>query len=252
MGFLDSLTGASDFEDAANESSQGYADAQEGIYQAGQRSINRFDPYSQMGTNGANALNSMYNSDGSMNYDTFRNMPGYQFRMEEGQRAMDNSGASRGMSQSGAQMKALTKYGQGSADQGFNDWFNKQMQMSDRGMNAVSNQGNIDTRSAAEMGQMMVGGADARASGMIAKGGIKNGLMNAGINAAMMMAGAPPTAGGGTAPQAAFNKESNQNSLNSAMGQSQNNTYSTDARGQMWQPTSGAASFADSYKKAGT
>jgi len=37
------------------------------------------------------------------------------------------------------------------------------------------------------------------------------------------------------------------------MGQSQNNTYGpNDARGQMWQPTSDAASFASSYKKAGT
>tara|TARA_B100000780_G_scaffold79934_1_gene54326 strand:+ start:4204 stop:4950 length:747 start_codon:yes stop_codon:yes gene_type:complete len=248
MGFLDSLTGADDFQDAANESSQGYADAQDTIYQAGQRSINRFDPYSQMGTNGANALNSMYNRDGSMNYDQFRNMPGYQFRMEEGQRAMDNSGSARGMTQSGAQMKALAKYGQGSADQGFNDWFNKQMQMSGMGMNAVSNQGNIDTSSAAGMGEMMVGGADARASGMIAKGGIKNGLFNAGLNAAMMMAGVPPTVED-TDPQAAFN----QNSLNNAMGQSQNNTYGpNDARRQMWQPTSDAASFASSYKKAGT
>mgnify|MGYP003645734897 CR=1 FL=1 len=71
--------------------------------------------------------------------------------------------------------------------------------------------------------------------------------------AGMTMMGAPPGGGGGATPQqTSFNKESNQNSLNSAMGQSQNNTYSTDARGQMWQPTSGAASFADSYKKAGT
>ena len=237
MGFLDSLTGADDFQDAANESSQGYAEAQDTIYQAGQRSINRFDPYSQMGTNGANALNSMYNSDGSMNYDQFRSMPGYQFRMEEGQRAMDNSGAARGMSQSGAQMKALQKYGQGSADQGFNDWFNKQMQMSGMGMNAVSNQGNFDMNAANGMSQMMVGGADARASGMIAKGGIKNGLFNTGINAAMAMAGAPPSGGGGTAPQAAFNQTSNQNSLNNAMGQSQNNTYATgDARNMLYRP----------------
>mgnify|MGYP003630911632 FL=1 len=240
MGFLDKLTGASEFEDAANESSQGYADAQEEIYQAGQRSINRFDPYSQMGTNGANALNSMYKSDGSMNYDTFRNMPGYQFRMEEGQRAMDNSGSSRGMTQSGSQLKALTKYGQGSADQGFNNWFNQQMQMSGMGMNAVSNQGNIDTSSAAGMGQMMVGGADARASGMIAKGGIKNGLFNTAVDAGMAMMGGGGGGGGGggaTPQQTSFNQTSNQNSLNNAMGQSQNNTYATgDARNMFYKP----------------
>ena len=111
------------------------------------------------------------------------------------------------------------------------------MQMSGMGMNAVSNQGNFDMNAANGMGQMMVGGADARASGMIAKGGIKNGLFNTGINAAMAMAGAPPSGGGGTAPQAAFNQTSNQNSLNNAMGQSQNNTYATgDARNMLYRP----------------
>ena len=105
-------------------------------------------------------------------------------------------------------------------------------------MNAVSNQGNIDTSSAAGMGQMMVGGADARASGMIAKGGIKNGLFNTAVDAGMAMAGVPPGGGGGATPQqTAFNKTSNQNSLNSAMGQSQNNTYATgDARNMLYKP----------------
>lgn len=38
--------------------------------------------------------------------------PGYQFRMQEGVNALDASAASRGRLQSGAQQKALTKYGQ--------------------------------------------------------------------------------------------------------------------------------------------
>jgi len=240
MGFLDKLTGASEFQDAADESSAGYAAAEDTIYQAGKESVNRFNPYADLGANGANALNSMYNSDGSFNYDTFRNMPGYQFRLQEGQRALDNSGAARGMNQSGAQMKALTRYGQGSADQGFNDWFNKQMAISGMGMNAVSNQGNIQMNAANQVGQMKIGGADARASGMIAKGGIKNGLFNTGIDAAMAMAGTPPSGGGSNTPQI------NQNSLNSAMGQP--TSYAPgDARNQFYTPPS-----IPTYKPPGT
>ncbi len=39
--------------------------------------------------------------------------PGYQFRMEEGQKALERSAAARGNMFGGAQAKALTKYGQG-------------------------------------------------------------------------------------------------------------------------------------------
>jgi len=49
----------------------------------------------------------------------FRTDPGYQFRFDEGLRAVDANAAARGMLRSGATGKALEKFGQGLADQGF-------------------------------------------------------------------------------------------------------------------------------------
>ncbi len=45
-----------------------------------------------------------------------RNTPGYQFQFDEGVRALDRAGASKGTLLGGGQMKALTQYGQGLAD----------------------------------------------------------------------------------------------------------------------------------------
>lgn len=47
----------------------------------------------------------------------FRNTPGYQFQLDEGQNAIGSSSAARGLLNSGSTAKALTRFGQGLADQ---------------------------------------------------------------------------------------------------------------------------------------
>jgi len=54
--------------------------------------------------------------------------PGYQFRLQEGQKAMDRSAAARGNLLSGGQAKALTQYNQGMASQEYGNAFNRAMQ----------------------------------------------------------------------------------------------------------------------------
>ena len=53
---------------------------------------------------------------GEFNYEE---SPGYQFRMEEGQKAVERSAAAKGGLLGGAQSKALTRYGQGVANQDY-------------------------------------------------------------------------------------------------------------------------------------
>lgn len=72
---------------------------------------------------GAGALARMVTgvNDGSLldapNPATYRNDPGYQFGLEEGVRTADRSAAAAGTLNSGGTLKALTRYGQGYADQ---------------------------------------------------------------------------------------------------------------------------------------
>lgn len=71
-----------------------------------------------------------------------RETPGYQFQFEEGQRAVDSSGAARGTQLSGRQMKELTRYGDGLAQLYFNKRLDQLLPMIDAGFGASQYQGN--------------------------------------------------------------------------------------------------------------
>jgi hypothetical protein len=51
--------------------------------------------------------------------------PSYQFRMNEGQKAIERSAASRGIGQTGGTLKALTNYGQQAASQEYQSAYNR-------------------------------------------------------------------------------------------------------------------------------
>jgi hypothetical protein len=58
-------------------------------------------------------------------YEKFRDSPGYQFALDEGNKAISRGAAARGITQSGATLKALSDYGQGMADQQYNGWLDR-------------------------------------------------------------------------------------------------------------------------------
>jgi hypothetical protein len=53
--------------------------------------------------------------------------PGYQFRLAEGQRALENSGAARGVTNTGGNMKGLLDYGQQAASQEYGNVYNRNL-----------------------------------------------------------------------------------------------------------------------------
>lgn len=67
----------------------------------------------------------------------FRASPDYNFRFNEGQRALDRSAASKGMLLSGAQTKASQEYGGNLASGEYNNWFNKLSGMGGQGLQAA-------------------------------------------------------------------------------------------------------------------
>ena len=55
-----------------------------------------------------------------------QNDPGYQFRLDEGNKAINAAAAARGLSNSGSTLKALTKYGQDYSSNEYNNAYNRQ------------------------------------------------------------------------------------------------------------------------------
>jgi len=132
----------------------------------------------------------------------FRTDPGYQFRFDEGVRAVDANAAASGMLRSGATGKALEKFGQGLADQGFQtylsnantgftNYYNRLMDLSKLGENAAAGVGNAGvttgqgiagTDTSAAAAQSKLTGDTASGLGTTVTGLANNPAVQKGIN----------------------------------------------------------------------
>jgi len=111
----------------------------------------------------------------------FRTDPGYEFSFDEGTRAVQGSAAARGGLLSGGAMRALTRYGQGLADQQYGSYLDRYMNLAGLGQNAAAQTGNFGAMSAARQGQYALDAGAAKAGGYLGaaqgvNGAISNGL----------------------------------------------------------------------------
>jgi hypothetical protein len=147
---------------------------------------------------------------------TEQNDPGYQFRLQQGVKALQNSAAAKGQLFDPNTSKALTRYGQDYASNEYGNVYNRAMQefqqrynifnqnqanqynrlaglsgmgqtsagqLASAGQAAAGNTGNILMNAAQNIGNDITGGANARASGYMGAGnaytGMTSGLMDA-------------------------------------------------------------------------
>ena len=169
MSFLTDVFGGGAANDAARVLEQGSVDAQQTL----QGASDQFNPYYNTGVAALGRANDVLAGDVSQ----FRTDPGYQFALTEGQKAVENSGAARGTVLSGKQLKALTQYGQGVADQQYNNFIDRNLGVATLGFNAANSQ----LGAASGIANAQQGAADGRASGLLAEANIINGLANAGL-----------------------------------------------------------------------
>lgn len=103
-------------------------------------------------------------------FDNYKNSTGYQFRLGEGARALDNSYASRGVGQSGAAAKAALQYGQNIASGEFGNYLNALMSQQGVGLSAAGAQAGVSTNFVNQTTANNNSGASALANSAIAKG----------------------------------------------------------------------------------
>lgn len=109
----------------------------EEMLKAQQRAEASFAPYAQAGTTGlSNIMRGFDPGDITQN-------SAYQFRLAEGQKALERSLAARGMSNSGAALKAAQDYGQNLAaeeyDNAYRRWYQENANLANAGQNAAGN-----------------------------------------------------------------------------------------------------------------
>lgn len=91
--------------------------------------------------------------------------PGYQWRFNEGQRAIQGSAASKGHLLSGGTLKDLMGYGQGLASQDYGDQFNRTMAVASGGQQAATSTGQFGANSANNISSLLQHQGQAKASG---------------------------------------------------------------------------------------
>lgn len=140
---------------------------------------------------GADALSQLGNADFQRDFTSsdFSQDPGYAFRMAEGQKALERSAAARGGLQSGAAMKAIGRYGQDYASNEYQNSYNRFNSDRDRRFNRLSSIAGIGQTAnsqigaagqnyANQVGQNMMGAANAAAAGQAAQGQIWGNTMS--------------------------------------------------------------------------
>ena len=93
--------------------------------------------------------------------------PGYQFGMEQGTRALNSGAASRGMTYSGAQGKALQRYGNDYAGSKLDQSFNRLASVAGIGQTANTVGAATGQNYASNTGQTLQGMGNARGSGYV-------------------------------------------------------------------------------------
>lgn len=100
----------------------------------------------------------------------FQTTPGYEFRLGEGLKAIDRGAASRGLLKSGATIKAEQRYGEGLASSEFENYANRLASLAGIGQSATNVGVAAGQNSANAIGNALMAGGNARASGYLARG----------------------------------------------------------------------------------
>lgn len=116
-------------QDAAGQSAQASANAlaeQRRQFNIGQQNL---APYLGAGRQALNYLGSnIYGGAPTFQPGQYQESPGYQFQLQQGQKALTNQLSAAGMRGSGRALQAAERFGQGLANQDYNQWYQRQLQ----------------------------------------------------------------------------------------------------------------------------
>lgn len=166
---------------AANISSAQYQQSRDDL--APWRGVGQNALYAVSALNGI-AVPGMSAAENQKIYDAasnnFKASPGYSFRLNEGINALDKSAASQGRLRSGAQDKAILRYGDGLASQEYGNYMNRLSSTAGIGQTATTQTASLGASNASTLSNLAVNNGNARASGyQNAAGAVNTGFQNA-------------------------------------------------------------------------
>ena len=172
------LLGASASRSAASTQAAAADRAAELQNQQFQQTREDLAPYRAAGQTALNALTPLATNYQKFGMDQFQQDPGYGFRLSEGQKALDRQAAARGGLISGGALKAAQRYGQDMGSQEYMNAFNRYQiernaqlnplqSLAGVGQTTANQLGQYGAANAANIGNLMTGGAAARGAGQV-------------------------------------------------------------------------------------
>ena len=107
-------------------------------------------------------------------YQGFQKTPGYDFQLQEGQKAIDRAASASGRLHSGATVKAGQRFAQGLADQSYNNHLNRLASLAGAGQVATGTAVNLGQSNANALSNLQLQKGNAQASSFNAIGGAAN------------------------------------------------------------------------------
>lgn len=183
------IFGANKAADTQSETAKQVAGIQQAQYQQTRQDLS---PYRAIGEDASGRLTSRLSeltTPISVNPDDFQNSEYYKFLTTQGQKAVTNSAAARGLASSGAALKGATAFSKGLASQEWQNNFNMQQtnqknaydrlkSLVDTGAIAATGTGVLGEKAAYNAGTALTGGANAQAAAANATGTSIAGLAN--------------------------------------------------------------------------
>lgn len=171
LNVLGGLLGARSAKRAARERERAYADASNIVSGAYDTAAGYFDPRLDQELAAMARVNALLGLPGGEEgidqteiLEILRNTPGYQFRLSQGAQARERLAAASGGLISGNTLAALEEYGQGLADQTFNDYLDLVLGLQSQGVDSVLAGLSVDRGNT--LADLRLGAGGARASGI--------------------------------------------------------------------------------------
>lgn len=162
---------------AQQDSASAATNAQLQMFNTAQQNLSPYNNAGQMALSNLNGLLG-YGGAGSSQQmqDTLNNMPGYQFTLGQGLKAVQNSAAARGLGSSGAALKGAASYATGLAQSNYDQYYNQLLGAAGLGENAAAGVGNAAVQTGQGIAGSTIAGGNAAASGIL---GVGNSINNA-------------------------------------------------------------------------
>lgn len=198
---------------AAREGRAAYARAADDVRAGKTGALEQLQPYTDLGKQALSpltglALGKQYDPETGEYKDIsqeerlalFQESPGYQFRLEQGQQALERSQAARGGLLSGRAALEAQRFGQGEASAEYGNYVNRLQSLAGMGQSAAGGAANVITGAASQLAGFDIGVGQLQAQMYQQRGQLYGDAFGQLTNAAIM-AGAPaPQTPPGTTP----------------------------------------------------